>query len=124
MKTITRKLLSSLFTSTFLLTPLSLLSGEVSTNTTDLGFFVAEDPTKVNSGGDSTSNLYKLSSDGSVTLLKQDIFPDVSTNSFTSSNFTIDESKGKIYFLEDQRSEVGQEDIENTILNLMNLKAT
>jgi len=104
MKKITKKLFSSLFTSTLLLSPLTSFSGEVSTNTTDLGFFVAEDSTKVNSGGDSTSNLYKLSSDGSVTLLKEDIFPDVSTNSFTASNFTIDESEGKIYFLEDQRS--------------------
>jgi len=104
MKKITKKLFSSFFTSTLLLSPLASFSGEVSTNTTDLGFFVAEDSTKVNSGGDSTSNLYKLSSDGSVTLLKEDIFPDVSTNSFTASNFTIDESEGKIYFLEDQRS--------------------
>ena len=103
MKKFTKKLLSSLFTSTVLFTPLISLSGEVTTNTSDLGFFVAEDPTKTNNGGDSTSNLYKLSSDGAVTLLKQDIFPDVNTNSFTSSNFTIDESKGKIYFLEDDR---------------------
>ena len=79
MKKITKKLFSSLFTSTLLLSPLASFSGEVSTNTSDLGYFVAEDPTKVNSGGDSTSNLYKLSSDGSVTLLKEDIFPDVST---------------------------------------------
>ena len=78
-------------------------ANEVSTGTTDLGFFVAEDPTKVNSGGDTTSNLYKLSSDGAVTLLQEDIFPDVGTNSFTSSNYAVDESKGKIYFLEDDR---------------------
>ena len=74
MKKIAKKLFSSLFTSTLLLSPLASFSGEVSTNTTDLGFFVAEDPTKVNSGGDSTSNLYKLSSNGAVTLLKEDIF--------------------------------------------------
>jgi len=79
------------------------IAGEVSAGTSDLGFFVAEDPTKVNSGGNTTSNLYKLLSDGSVTLLKEDIFPDVGTNSFTSSNFAVDEHKGKIYFLEDDR---------------------
>ena len=44
MKKITKKLFSSLFTSTLLLSPLASFSGEVSTNTTDLGFFVAEDP--------------------------------------------------------------------------------
>ena len=63
-------------------------ANEVSTGTTDLGFFVAEDPTKVNSGGNTTSNLYKLSSDGAVTLLQEDIFPDVGTNSFTSVSYT------------------------------------
>ena len=56
MKNFSKKLVSSLFTSTLLLSPFTSLAGEVSTNTTDLGFFVAEDPTKVNSGGDSTSN--------------------------------------------------------------------
>ena len=98
-----KKLFSSLFSSTLLLSPLSALAGEVSTNTADLGFFVAEDPTKVNSGGDATSNLYKLTSDGAVTLLKQDIFPDVSTNTFTANDFTVDERNGKIYFLEPDR---------------------
>ena len=103
MKKITKTLFSSIFTSSLLLSPLASFSGEVSTNTTDLGFFVAEDPTKVNSGGDSTSNLYKLSSNGAVTLLKEDIFPDVSTNNFTSNDFTVDERNGKIYFLEGDR---------------------
>tara|TARA_B100000579_G_scaffold169889_1_gene138355 strand:- start:103 stop:1014 length:912 start_codon:yes stop_codon:yes gene_type:complete len=64
---------------------------------------MAEDPTKVNSGGDATTNLYKLSSSGVVTLLKQDVFPDVSTNTFTASDFTVDERQGKIYFLEPDR---------------------
>ena len=103
MKNFSKKLVSSIFTSSLLLSPFASFSGEVSTNTTDLGFFVAEDPTKTNSGGNSTSNLYKLSSNGAVTLLKEDIFPDVGTNSFTASNFTIDENEGKIYFLEDDR---------------------
>ena len=103
MKNLSKNLFSSLFTSTLLLSPLASFSDEVSTNTTDLGFFVAEDSTKVNSGGDSTSNLYKLSSNGAVTLLKEDIFPDVSTNNFTSNDFTVDERNGKIYFLEGDR---------------------
>ena len=64
---------------------------------------MAEDPTKVNSGGDATTNLYKLSSSGVVTLLKQDVSPDVSTNTFTASDFTVDERQGKIYFLEPDR---------------------
>ena len=38
MKNLSKKLFSSLFTSTLLLSPLASFSGEISTNTTDLGF--------------------------------------------------------------------------------------
>ncbi len=104
MKKLTRRLFSSLFTSTLFLSPLASFSGEVSTNTTDLGFFVSEDPTLKRSGtSDNTLGLYKLSSDGSVTRLQADIFPDVSAPSFSSSTFTVDEREGKIYFLEGDR---------------------
>ena len=103
MKKITKKLFSSLFTSTLLLSPLTTLAGEVSTNTTDLGFFVAEDPTVKRSGGNNTLGLYKLSSDGTVTRLQSDVFPEVSAASFGASSFTVDERKGKIYFLEGDR---------------------
>ena len=103
MKNLSKKLFSSLFTSTLLFSPLASFSGEVSTNTTDLGFFVSEDPGLVNSSGNTTSNLYKLSSNGAVTLLKQDIFPEATTNTFTANDFTVDEAQGKIYFLEPDR---------------------
>ncbi len=103
MKNLSKKLFSSLFTSTLLLSPLASFSGEVSTNTTDLGFFVAEDPTVTNNGGNNTLGLYKLSSDGSVTRLQSDVFPENSTASFSASQFTVDEREGKIYFLENDR---------------------
>ena len=106
MKNLSKKLFSSLFTSTLLLSPLASFSGEVSTNTTDLGFFVSEDPGLVNSSGNTTSNLYKLSSNGAVTLLKQDLFPEATTNTFTANDFTVDEAQGKIYFLEPDRGGV------------------
>ncbi len=102
MKKITKKLFSSLFTSTLLLSPISSFAGEVSTNTTDLGFFVSEDPTKKRNN-DNTLGLYKLSSDGTVTRLQADIFPDVSAPSFSADSFTVDEREGKIYFLEGDR---------------------
>jgi len=102
MKKITKKLFSSLFTSTLLLSPTSSFAGEVSTNTTDLGFFVSEDPTKKRNN-DNTLGLYKLSSDGTVTRLQADIFPDVSAPSFSADSFTVDEREGKIYFLEGDR---------------------
>mgnify|MGYP005751181939 FL=1 len=104
MKDLTKKLFSSLFTSTLLLTPLASFSGEVSTNTTDLGFFISEDPTVLRTGtSNKTVGLYKLSSDGSVTRLQSDVFPDVSAYSFSASDFTVDERNGKIYFLEGDR---------------------
>ena len=104
MKKITKKLFSSLFTSTLLLSPLASFSGEVSTNTTDLGFFVAEDPQVQRDGtNNNTLGLYKLSSDGSVTRLQSDVFPDNTTASFSASQFTVDEREGKIYFLENDR---------------------
>ena len=102
MKKITKKLFSSLFTSTLLLSPVASFSGEVSTNTTDLGFFVAEDPT-VKRSNKNTLGLYKLSSDGSVTRLQSDVFPENTTATFSASQFTVDERQGKIYFLENDR---------------------
>ena len=104
MKKITKKLFSSLFTSTLLLSPLASFSGEVSTNTTDLGFFVAEDPT-VKRSNKNTLGLYKLSSDGSVTRLQSDVFPENTTASFSASQFTVNEREGKIYFLENDRGD-------------------
>ena len=104
MRNFTKKFVSSVFTSTLLLTPFASFSGEVSTNTTDLGFFISEDPTVLRSGTtNKTVGLYKLSSDGSVTRLQSDVFPEVSAYSFSASDFTVDERNGKIYFLEGDR---------------------
>ena len=104
MKKIAKKLFSSLFTSTLLLSPLASFSGEVSTNTTDLGFFISEDPTVLRTGTtNKTVGLYKLSSDGTVSRLQSDVFPEVSAYSFSASDFTVDERNGKIYFLEGDR---------------------
>ena len=104
MKKITKKLFSSLFTSTLLLSPFASFSEEVSTNRSDLGFFIAADPTVVQSGGQSTVGLYKLSSDGSVTKLQSNIFPDVTNYSFDAGDFAIDQPNGKIYFKEGARA--------------------
>ena len=106
MKTLSKKLFTSVLTSSIaLIAPISSLAEEVSTVTSDLGFFVAEDPSMTNNGGDMTSNLYKLASDGSVELLQRDIFPDVAVNAFQSGHYAVDAAKGKIYFLEADRGE-------------------
>ena len=104
MRKITKKLFRSIFTSTLLLAPLASFSGEVSTNRSDLGFFIAADPTVVQSGGQSTVGLYKLSSDGSVTKLQSNIFPQVTNYSFNAGDFAVDEANGKIYFKEGARA--------------------
>ena len=104
MKNFSKKLVSSLFTSSLLLSPFASFSGEVSTNSTDLGFFVAEDPT-VKRNNKATLGLYKLSSDGTVSRLQSDVFPENTTATFSASQFTVDESKGKIYFLENDRGD-------------------
>jgi len=103
MKKITKKIVSSLFTSSLFLSPFSSFAGEVSSNTTDLGFFVAEDPTVMRDDTNKTLGLYKLSSDGSVTRLQSDVFPNNTTATFSASQFTVDEREGKIYFLENDR---------------------
>ena len=103
MEKITKKLFSTLFTSTLLISPLASFSGEVSTNSADLGFFVAEDPQSKNSEGNSTVGLYKLSSDGTTIRLQENIFPEVTAYGFTAKDFTVDEANGKIYFLEGNR---------------------
>ena len=103
MKKITKKLFNSLFTSTLLLSPLASFSGEVSTNRSDLGFFIAADPTVVQSGGESTVGLYKLSSDGTVTKLQENIFPQVTDYAFQAGDFAVDAANGKIYFKEGTR---------------------
>ena len=103
MKNITKKLFNSLFTSTLLLSPFASLADEVTTNRSDLGFFIAADPTVVQSGGESTVGLYKLSSDGAVTRLQSNIFPDVTDYAFQAGDFAIDQANGKIYFKEGDR---------------------
>ena len=51
-----KKLFTSLFGSTLLITPLSSLAGEVSTATSDLGYFVSNELT----GEITQTHLYKL----------------------------------------------------------------
>ena len=104
MKKITKKLFSSLFSSTLLLSPLSSLANEVSTATTDLGYFVSSE----NTGGETQVHLYKLGSDGTASIIISNIFPDSTTNSFSATDYTVNQQSGKIYFLEPPRSGIAQ----------------
>ena len=102
MKKITKKLFSSLFTSTLLLSPLASLAGEVDTATTDLGYFVSSE----NLGNNNTqTHLYKLKSDGEASIIISNIFPDSTYNgsAFSATDYTVSQKTGKIYFLEPPR---------------------
>tara|TARA_Y100000739_G_scaffold21729_1_gene17022 strand:- start:724 stop:2040 length:1317 start_codon:yes stop_codon:yes gene_type:complete len=104
MKKLKRKFLSSLFMSTFLFSPLTTFAGEVSTATSDLGYFVSSE----NTGSETQVHLYKLGSDGAASVIISNIFPDSTTNSFSATDYTVDQQKGKIYFLEPPRSGISQ----------------
>ena len=107
MKKVTKKLFSSLFTSTLLLSPLASLAGEVDTATTDLGYFVSSE----NLGSNNTqTHLYKLKSNGEASIIISNIFPDstYNGNSFSATDYTVSQKTGKIYFLEPPRQGIEQ----------------
>ena len=105
MKKITKKLFSSLFSSTLLLSPLSSLAGEVSTASTDLGYFVSSETL---GNGSKQVHLYKLGNDGAASIIISNIFPDSTTNSFSATDYTVNQQTGKIYFLEPPRDGIEQ----------------
>ena len=80
--------------STFLFSPLTTFAGEVSTATSDLGYFVSSE----NTGSETQVHLYKLGSDGAASVIISNIFPDSTTNSFSATDYTVDQQKGKIIF--------------------------
>ena len=103
-----RKLYSAAFASTFFFfgspIPKATFAAEVSTATTDLGYFVSSE----NTGSETQVHLYKLASDGAASVIISNIFPDSTTNSFSATDYTVDQQKGKIYFLEPPRSGISQ----------------
>ena len=107
MKKVAKKLFSSLFTSTLLLSPLASLAGEVDTATTDLGYFVSSE----NLGNNNTqTHLYKLKSNGEASIIISNIFPDSTYNggAFSATDYTVSQKTGKIYFLEPPRQGISQ----------------
>ena len=97
MRSLSKKLFTSLFSSSLLLTTISVSADEVSTATKGIGFIVTNDPTKLRSGGFSPLNLYKVNESGSTTLLHEDIFPNGNSNAISSDDITVDSQNGKIY---------------------------
>ena len=102
-----KKFFASLCSSTLLITPFSSFAEEVSTATSDLGYFVSNELTGPNNDINQT-HLYKLESDGTASIIISNIFPDSTTNSFSATDYTVNQQKGKIYFLEPPRSGITQ----------------
>ena len=75
----------------------------IDTITRAFSYAVAEDPTKTVSGGGSQINIYKLASDGSASLLVENLYPDGGPGTFTANDYAIDSVEGKIYFREPPR---------------------
>ncbi len=100
-----KKIFTSLFSSTLLITPLSSLAGEVSTATSDLGYFVSSE---LLNNGNKQVHLYKLKSDGEASIIISNIFPDSVENSFSATDYTVNQQTGKIYFLEPPRNGIEQ----------------
>ena len=105
MRNLSKKLFSSIFTSTLFLSPLASSAGEVSTATTDLGYFVSSETL---GNGNKQVHLYKLASDGAASIIISNIFPDSQTNSFSGTDYTVNQQTGKIYFLEPPRNGIAQ----------------
>ena len=75
----------------------------IDTITRAFSYAVAEDPTKTISGGGSQINIYKLASDGSASLLVENLYPDGGPGTFSANDYAIDSVEGKIYFREPPR---------------------
>ena len=104
-----KKLFTSLCSSTLLITPLSSLAGEVSTATSDLGYFVSNELTGPSNDINQT-HLYKLETDGTASIIISNIFPEstYNGNSFSATDYTVSQKTGKIYFLEPPRQGIEQ----------------
>ena len=75
----------------------------IDTITRAFSYAVAADPTKTISGGGSQINIYKLASDGSASLLVENLYPDGGPGTFSANDYAIDSVEGKIYFREPPR---------------------
>jgi hypothetical protein len=69
----------------------------IPTQARDFSYAVAETP------GGGPLNFYKVDTNGAATLVEANIFPDGGPNTFTASDYSIDNVGGKIYFREPPR---------------------
>ena len=87
-----------------ILSPLNQVkSNEIETISRAFSYAVAEDPTKTISGGGSQINIYKIATDGTATLLIENLYPDGGPGTFSADQYAVNSADGKIYFREPPR---------------------
>ena len=104
MKKLTKNLIHTFITSSLVLSPLTSIKADtIDTIKRAFSYAVAEDPTKVVSGGNSQINIYKIDSTGAATLVVENLYPDGGPGTFSADQYAVDAAEGKIYFREPPR---------------------
>ena len=102
MKRTFKKLFTSLFTTSILLSPLGTSKAtEIDAIKKIFSYAVAEDPQAQKNG----LHIYKIDTDGKASMIHENIFPDGGPNSFSAGDIGIDNISGKIYFREPPRGD-------------------
>ena len=91
MKKLTKKIISSIIFSSIIGSPIySLKADTIDTISRAFSYAVAEDPTKVLSGGDAQINIYKIDKTGAATLVVENLYPDGGPGTFSADQYAID----------------------------------
>ena len=104
MKKLTKNLFHTFIASSIVFSPFTSTKADtIDTIQRAFSYAVADDPTKVVSGGSSQVNIYKIDSTGAATLVVENLYPDGGPGTFSADQYAIDAAEGKIYFREPPR---------------------
>ena len=104
MKKLTKNLFNTFIASSIAFSPFTSTKADtIDTIKRAFSYAVADDPTKVLSGGGSQVNIYKIDSTGAATLVVEDLYPDGGPGTFSADQYAVDAAEGKIYFREPPR---------------------
>ena len=104
MKKLTKNLFHTFIASSIAFSPITSTKADtIDTIKRAFSYAVADDPTKVVSGGNSQVNIYKIDSTGAATLVVENLYPDGGPGTFSADQYAVDAAEGKIYFREPPR---------------------
>ena len=104
MKKITKNLFHTFLASSIVFSPFTSTKADtIDTIKRAFSYAVADDPTKVVSGGSAQVNIYKIDSTGAATLVVENLYPDGGPGTFSADQYAVDAAEGKIYFREPPR---------------------